>query len=183
MLRLGELAEILGLASVIMVMGLIDDLKDLNWRLRLGIQFGCATVLAATGIRVTLFGPFTHPILGGAVTVFWIVALTNSFNMLDNMDGLAASVGLIAASLFCGAQVAVEDLFAPAVLLVVVGALGGFLVAQPRAGAAVHGGCRQQLPRVPARRHDGRRHVHTSPDTRPTACSHRCWSWRYRSTT
>jgi UDP-GlcNAc:undecaprenyl-phosphate GlcNAc-1-phosphate transferase len=48
--------------------------------------------------------------------------------MLDNMDGLAASVGLIAAMLFCVAQVAVEDLFAPAVLLVVVGALGGFLV-------------------------------------------------------
>ncbi len=48
--------------------------------------------------------------------------------MLDNMDGLAASVGLIAACLFCGAQIAVEDLFAPVVLLVVIGALGGFLL-------------------------------------------------------
>ena len=128
LLRLGDLLVIVGLASVIMIMGLIDDLKDLNWRLRLGIQVGCATILAATGIHVTLFGPFTHPILGGAVTVLWIVALTNSFNMLDNMDGLAASVGLIAALLFCGAQVAIGRLFAPAVLLVVVGALGGFLV-------------------------------------------------------
>ncbi len=111
-----------------MVMGLIDDLKDLDWRLRLGIQVGCAAILAATGIRVTLFGPFTHPVIGGAVTVLWIVGLTNAFNMLDNMDGLAASVGLIAAVLFCGAQVAVGDLFVPAVLLVLVGALGGFLV-------------------------------------------------------
>ena len=81
-----------------------------------------------SGVRVTLFGPFTHPLLGGTVTVFWIVGLTNSFNMLDNMDGLAASVGLIAAVLFCGAQIAVGSLFAPAVLLVVVGALAGFLV-------------------------------------------------------
>src|SRR5262249_32065555 len=40
----------------------------------------------------------------------------------------AASVGLIAAMLFCAAQVAVDDLFVPAVLLVVIGALGGFLV-------------------------------------------------------
>ena len=111
-----------------MVMGLVDDIKNLDWRLRLGIQVGCAAVLAATGIRITLFGPFTHPVVGGAVTVLWIVGLTNAFNMLDNMDGLAASVGLIAASLFCGAQVAVGDLFVPAVLLVVVGALGGFLV-------------------------------------------------------
>jgi UDP-GlcNAc:undecaprenyl-phosphate GlcNAc-1-phosphate transferase len=126
--RSGELLWILGLASVIMVMGLVDDLKSLDWHIRLLIQFGCAIAVAALGARVTLFGPFTHPLLGGAVTVFWIVGLTNAFNMLDNMDGLAASVGLIAAALFCGAQVAAGSLFAPAVLLVVVGALAGFLV-------------------------------------------------------
>jgi UDP-GlcNAc:undecaprenyl-phosphate/decaprenyl-phosphate GlcNAc-1-phosphate transferase len=126
--RSGELAVMLALASVIMVMGLVDDLKNLDWRLRLGIQFACAIGLAASGMRVTLFGPFAHPLLGGAVTVLWIVGLTNAFNMLDNMDGLAASVGLIAAALFCGAQAAAGSLFAPAVLLVVVGALAGFLV-------------------------------------------------------
>jgi UDP-GlcNAc:undecaprenyl-phosphate GlcNAc-1-phosphate transferase len=128
MLRSGSLWLILGLSSVIMLMGLADDWKTLGWRLRLGIQFGCAIALAALGVRVTLFGPFIHPLLGGAVTVLWVVGLTNSFNMLDNMDGLAASVGLIAAVLFCGAQLAVESLFVPAVMLVVVGALAGFLV-------------------------------------------------------
>jgi UDP-GlcNAc:undecaprenyl-phosphate GlcNAc-1-phosphate transferase len=127
-LRAGELVLILAMASIIMIMGLCDDVKNLDWRLRLSIQVGCAGVLAAAGVRVTLFGPFAHPFLGGLVTVLWIVALTNAFNMLDNMDGLAASVGLLAALLFCGAQVAVGSLFAPAVLLVVVGALAGFLV-------------------------------------------------------
>ncbi len=126
--KLGGLVKIFALASAIMVMGLIDDIKNLDWRPRLGIQVGCAAILAATGIRITLFGLFTNPLIGGAVTVLWIVGLTNAFNMLDNMDGLAASVGLIAAALFCGAQVAVGDLFVPAVLLVLVGALGGFLV-------------------------------------------------------
>ena len=126
--RAGELIEIMALATVIMIMGLIDDRKNLKWQFRLGVQFLCATILAASGIRVTLFWPFTHPLLGGLVTVLWIVGLTNSFNMLDNMDGLAASVGLIAASLFCVAQVAAQGLFAPAVLLIVIGALGGFLV-------------------------------------------------------
>jgi UDP-GlcNAc:undecaprenyl-phosphate GlcNAc-1-phosphate transferase len=48
--------------------------------------------------------------------------------MLDNMDGLAASVGLIVAALFCGAELAVGSLFSPAVMLVVIGALAGFLV-------------------------------------------------------
>jgi UDP-GlcNAc:undecaprenyl-phosphate GlcNAc-1-phosphate transferase len=126
--RLGELVQIFAMASVIMVMGLVDDVKNLDWRPRLGIQVGCAAMLAATGIRITLFGPFTHPILGGAVTVVWIVGLTNAFNMLDNMDGLAASVGLIASLLFCAAQVAVGDLFVPAILLILAGALGGFLI-------------------------------------------------------
>jgi UDP-GlcNAc:undecaprenyl-phosphate GlcNAc-1-phosphate transferase len=126
--RTGELLEILLLATVIMVMGLIDDRKSLKWQVRLGIQVLCALVLAASGIRVTLFWPFTHPLVGGTVTVLWIVGLTNSFNMLDNMDGLAASVGLIASLLFCAAQVAAGSLFPPAVLLILVGALGGFLV-------------------------------------------------------
>ncbi len=126
--RSGELLEILVLATVIMVMGLIDDRKNLKWQLRLGIQVACATILAVSGIRVTLFWPFNHLLLGGTVTVLWIVGLTNSFNMLDNMDGLAASVGIIAAGLFCVGQVAVGSLFAPAVLLIVMGSLGGFLV-------------------------------------------------------
>jgi UDP-GlcNAc:undecaprenyl-phosphate/decaprenyl-phosphate GlcNAc-1-phosphate transferase len=126
--RLGELVEIFAMASVIMVMGLVDDLRNLDWRPRLGIQVGCAAILAATGIRITLFGLFAHPMVEGAVTVLWIVGLTNAFNMLDNMDGLAASVGLIAALLFCAAQVLVGDLFVPAILLVLAGALGGFLV-------------------------------------------------------
>jgi UDP-GlcNAc:undecaprenyl-phosphate GlcNAc-1-phosphate transferase len=126
--RTSELVRILVMSSLIMFMGLADDRRPLDWRFRLGFQFACATALAATGIRVTLFGPFTHPVLGGIVTVFWIVGLTNAFNMLDNMDGLAASVGLIAALLFSAGQIAVETLFAPAVLLIVVGVLAGFLV-------------------------------------------------------
>jgi UDP-GlcNAc:undecaprenyl-phosphate GlcNAc-1-phosphate transferase len=116
------------MSSLIMLMGLADDRWSLDWRLRLGVQVLCAAVLAATGIRVTLFGPFTNPVLGGIVTVLWIVGLTNAFNMLDNMDSLAASVGVIAALLFSAGQVAVGTLFAPAVLLIVVGALLGFLV-------------------------------------------------------
>ena len=127
-LRAGELGLIFGLATVVMVMGLIDDRIRLSWRLRLGVQFGLATVLVASGVRVTLFPPLNHPVVGGALSVLWVVGLTNAFNLLDNMDGLAAGVGVIAAVLFAGAQLAVGSLFVPAVLLVLVGALAGFLV-------------------------------------------------------
>jgi UDP-GlcNAc:undecaprenyl-phosphate GlcNAc-1-phosphate transferase len=123
-----ELAGIFGLATVIMFMGLIDDRVGLGWKVRLLVQVGLATALVAGGVRVTLFWPFHHPVVSGAITVLWIVGLTNAFNFLDNMDGLAAGVGLIAALLFASAQAIVGSLFVPAVLLVLVGALAGFLV-------------------------------------------------------
>jgi UDP-GlcNAc:undecaprenyl-phosphate GlcNAc-1-phosphate transferase len=126
--RSGQLALILGLATIIMAMGLVDDLVGLGWKLRLGVQVGLSAVLVASGVRLTLFSTFDVPWLSGLITVLWIVGLTNAFNFLDNMDGLAAGVGLIAALLFAIAQVEVESRFVPAVLLVMVGALGGFLV-------------------------------------------------------
>jgi UDP-GlcNAc:undecaprenyl-phosphate GlcNAc-1-phosphate transferase len=111
-----------------MIMGLADDARGLSWRLRLGIQFGLATALVFFGVRVTLFGPLSYPAIGGLITVLWIAGLTNSFNFLDNMDGLAGTVALVAALLLAGAQVAVHGLFVPAILLVIAGALAGFLV-------------------------------------------------------
>jgi UDP-GlcNAc:undecaprenyl-phosphate GlcNAc-1-phosphate transferase len=126
--RAGELGTILGLATPVMVLGLVDDRFGLGWPVKLAVQVALASALAAWGLRITLFWPFTHPLVGGIVSVLWIVGLTNAFNMLDNMDGLAAGVGLIAAVLFAGAQAAVGSLFVPAVLLVLVGALAGFLV-------------------------------------------------------
>jgi UDP-GlcNAc:undecaprenyl-phosphate/decaprenyl-phosphate GlcNAc-1-phosphate transferase len=126
--RSGELVRVLALATVIMLMGLADDRYGLSWKLRLATQFVLATLVVASGVQVTLFMTGWGHYLAGALTVLWIVGLTNAFNFLDNMDGLAASVGLIAALLFAGAQVAVQSLFVPAVLLVVVGALAGFLV-------------------------------------------------------
>ena len=92
------------------------------------MQSGLAAILVASGVTLSLFWPFGHPIVSGAITVLWIVGLTNSFNFLDNMDGLAGGVGLIVAMLCALAQIEVEGLFVPAVLLILAGALAGFLV-------------------------------------------------------
>lgn len=128
--KVGHLWMIVGLATVVMVLGLIDDRFGLDWRPRLAVQVLLAVGLLLTGSRITLFGlgPLSFPPISWALTVVWVVGLTNAFNFLDNMDGLAAGVGLIAASLFIGAQVAVGSLFVPAVLLILAGALAGFLV-------------------------------------------------------
>ncbi len=126
--RHSELLGVLGLATLIMLVGLADDRRALSWKPRLLAQFGLAAAYVAIWGGVTLFPPFSNRLFTGVVTVVWIVGLTNSFNFLDNMDGLAGSVGFLAALLFAAAQIAVGGLFVPAVLLVLAGALGGFLV-------------------------------------------------------
>lgn len=125
-MRAGSLGILVGLSAVIMIMGLIDDRVGLGWRLRLLIQCALALVYVLVVEQATFFQ--SNRWLAAAITVIWIVGLTNSFNFLDNMDGLSASVGLIACVLFAGAQVAVGSLFVPAVLLILAGALGGFLI-------------------------------------------------------
>jgi UDP-GlcNAc:undecaprenyl-phosphate GlcNAc-1-phosphate transferase len=124
----GHLLLILGLATAVMLMGLADDRIGLGWKPRLAVQVGLAGLLVLTGARITLFGPLSHPLPSSLITILWVVGLTNSFNFLDNMDGLAGGVGLIAALLFAGAQAAVGSLFVPALLVALAGALGGFLV-------------------------------------------------------
>jgi UDP-GlcNAc:undecaprenyl-phosphate GlcNAc-1-phosphate transferase len=126
--RSSELMIILGLATIILLLGLLDDLVGLGWRVRLGSQVAVSVLLAAFATRATLFWPLNSPLIGGLLTVVWVVVLTNAFNFLDNMDGLAAGVGLIASLMFAVAQARVGSLFAPAVLVILAGVLGGFLV-------------------------------------------------------
>lgn len=97
--RSGQLWAILAGGTVLSVMGLFDDWKSLPWQPRLLVQFlvACGLVFGA-GIHATVFT--SVPFVGAAFTVVWILVLINSFNFLDNMDGLSAGIGLIAASLF-----------------------------------------------------------------------------------
>ncbi len=103
----GKLWTMLAGGTVLMLLGLFDDRRGLDWRLRLGVQTAVAVALVALGWRMSLF--IDMPWLTGALSVLWIVGLVNSFNMLDNMDGLSAGVAAIAA-----AMLAVVMLTAPA---------------------------------------------------------------------
>ncbi len=122
------LALLMGLSTLIMLMGLLDDRFGLPWQIRLGIQFGLATLFVLIGDQARVSAFTSNVGLMSLLTVVWIVGLTNAFNFLDNMDGLAGGVGLIAAALFVWAQLAVGSLFVPVVLIVLVGALSGFLI-------------------------------------------------------
>lgn len=128
----GKLWTLLAGGTVLMLLGLADDRGGLDWRLRLGVQTLVAVTLVCLGWRLTLF--LDLPWLTGTISVLWIVGLVNSFNMLDNMDGLSAGVAAIAAAMFAAVMLLTPrpdnnqpQLFIAGLLLVVTGALVGFL--------------------------------------------------------
>lgn len=126
--RSGTLWAILGAGTLLVVMGLLDDRVGVSWKWRLTVQFLLAIGLVAGGVKASIF--VSHPWVGPVVTVLWIVALVNSLNFLDNMDGLSAGIALIASVMF--AVVMLTGTSEPrwlvaGVLLVMTGSLTGFL--------------------------------------------------------
>lgn len=127
-----ELAGIIGGAAILFVAGLIDDIYALPAWLKLAAQFAAAAVALACGLSVEIV---SNDFLAAAIGVLWLVGMTNAFNLLDNMDGLAGSLALISASLFAIDAVTVHP---ERLLLVVSLALActslGFLIFNFRPG-------------------------------------------------
>jgi UDP-GlcNAc:undecaprenyl-phosphate GlcNAc-1-phosphate transferase len=119
-----QLGVILGLACLLALVGLIDDLRGLSPLLRLLIEIGAAVCIWATPAAAEVF---TNDALNLFITVVWIVGVTNAVNMLDNMDGLSAGVSAIAA-LFLFIMAAENGQFLVATLAIALaGCAAGFL--------------------------------------------------------
>lgn len=73
------------------IIGLADDAYNTQPRLKFGVQILCGLILIFTGISIHIFN---QPILDYAITLFWVVGIMNSINMLDNMDGITATVSI-----------------------------------------------------------------------------------------
>jgi UDP-GlcNAc:undecaprenyl-phosphate GlcNAc-1-phosphate transferase len=124
-----QLLAILGAGTLLAAVGLYDDFRAIPWPPRLILQFVAAGIVVAAGVRATLF--VSAPWFGAAVTVFWVVLLVNSFNFLDNMNGLSSGIALVAAGVLAAIMLtalAEPRWFIAGVMLILAGALGGFLV-------------------------------------------------------
>lgn len=90
--------------TIIVLVGVIDDIKPLPAKVKLLFQIIAALVLVMGNVKITKFtNPFGpgHSViklgsLATPITVFWIVGITNTMNLIDGLDGLAAGVGGIA---------------------------------------------------------------------------------------
>jgi UDP-GlcNAc:undecaprenyl-phosphate GlcNAc-1-phosphate transferase len=125
------LAPMLIGAALVFGVGLVDDLRPLSPSQKLAIELVAALVVMASGLRIeriTLIGQtFVLGLLAWPVTLIWIVGLTNAFNLIDGVDGLAAGVAVIAGST-CAVILVARGHQAEAMLLAaMVGAAVGFL--------------------------------------------------------
>ena len=107
-----EFITVLAGALIIFIFGLWDDLKGLSAGPKLFGQFIAAVVLIASGVQVYFatilvnagyISPTVAQVLNIAITLFWLIGITNALNMVDSMDGIVAGLGIIASICFMGA--------------------------------------------------------------------------------
>lgn len=128
----GQIVAILAGATLVAVIGFLDDSGLLHHQLKLFVAMPAAAfLLMAAGIRSHIISAYipgdTGIILDGALTLLWVVGITAAFSIFDHMDGLCAGIAAIAALFFTiaanqGGQVMVRTLGAA-----VLGAALGFL--------------------------------------------------------
>src|SRR5260370_36966891 len=98
--------KILGPATIIFMLGLIDDFYGLRASIKFAVQAGAAVLLYFNGIGISQLTILAgHPHLGWLVglplTILWVLWITNAFNLIDGLDGLAAGSALLSTLVSC----------------------------------------------------------------------------------
>jgi UDP-GlcNAc:undecaprenyl-phosphate GlcNAc-1-phosphate transferase len=112
-------------ATWVSFLGLWDDRVGLPAGLKLIGQIGGALILVVGGVSVELVA---SPVVNAAITVLWVVGITNALNLLDNMDGLSGGVAAIAAAFFLLIAALNGQYLVSALSAALLGAAIGFLV-------------------------------------------------------
>lgn len=120
-----ELAVLALGAVAITILGWLDDRRELKALPKFIGQLLIAVAVAAASKRITLFVP--SEIFSYAITVLWLLTVINAFNFMDNMNGLCAGLGAIAALLFAGLAAAQGEYLVAITGFLMGGALLGFL--------------------------------------------------------
>jgi UDP-GlcNAc:undecaprenyl-phosphate/decaprenyl-phosphate GlcNAc-1-phosphate transferase len=120
-----QLLGIVAGAFAMLAIGLFDDKLELRPAVKFGGQLAVALMLAAAGVRITLFVP--NAAFHYFITALWILTVVNAFNFMDNMNGLCAGLGLIAAGYFGIISALGGQYLVATTAFLATGALAGFL--------------------------------------------------------
>jgi len=129
---------ILKASSFLFLVGLIDDLIHTKpYQKLIGQVLGSAFV-----VYYGLSLPWTHSLsLNMALTIFWLIGITNAVNLLDNMDGLAAGIAILAAGFLALSFINNGQLTDALMLAAFAGALLGFLIYNSNPASIFMGDC------------------------------------------
>ncbi len=119
-----ELGAIVVGSTLLAWIGYLDDRKDLSPRVRLVVMTAAALVVTFAGIQIRLFG---IPLIDIPLTLFWIVAIINAVNWIDNMDGLAAGTSAITSGFFLFISVTQGQILVSMLAAAIFGSAVGFL--------------------------------------------------------
>jgi UDP-GlcNAc:undecaprenyl-phosphate GlcNAc-1-phosphate transferase len=119
-----QVTAVLLSSSVVALVGLIDDRRNLPAWAKMAGQFVGFAILAYWGVRVRLPLPLW---LNYAVTFVWLAGISNAINFLDNMDGLSAGVSGVAAAFILLMGIQNDQILVSALAAAVLGACLGFL--------------------------------------------------------
>jgi UDP-GlcNAc:undecaprenyl-phosphate GlcNAc-1-phosphate transferase len=112
-------------AGLMFLLGVVDDFKRLSPPIKMVWQLAAATLFIAAGDVIDFF---PWPIANILLTYFWLVGISNAINLLDNMDGLAGGVSLIAALMLAYFNSRMGDAPLVWLSLALAGSILGFLL-------------------------------------------------------
>lgn len=111
--------------AVIFIIGLFDDLKNIPPGKKIILEAIVIAIVVVTGLRFSIFPNL--PFVASILTIIWILAITNAFNLLDNLDGLSSGVALISSLIFLYIAISNHQYFVATLLVIFAGAISGFL--------------------------------------------------------
>ena len=128
--NLTYLFAVLASGSLIVGLGVYDDLIGTNATQKFAVQIAAAIILVAFGLRFDIISVagrvFDLGILGSVATVVWIVGVMNAMNFIDGMDSLATVISLTIAAAFSVIGFLRDDAFSLVIMLALTGSLLGF---------------------------------------------------------
>jgi len=124
--------KILGPATIIFLLGLIDDFCAVSAYVKFAVQAGAAVLLFCNGLGISQLSILAgHPhwgwLVGLPLTILWVLWITNAFNLIDGLDGLAAGSALFSSLVTCIVAILFHGEGVLFLTLALAGAIAGFL--------------------------------------------------------
>ena len=132
-LAFSDISTIMGLSLCVCFVGLLDDVFNVQSKVKFFSQIGLAVVAYLLGFKIHLVTipfanqPISLGLLSLPVTILWFVGITNAFNLIDGIDGLSAGLGLIASFVILFVSASTNHFPVALLSAALAGSLLGFL--------------------------------------------------------